>query len=235
MADDEDSDEDVLDARLEQAQTSDDWRLLLMDLDDALVKLEEYICANDTRQTPSKNKREVPSAMREVCSLVDTLIRQHTKCSEDGMSVDPSPLLLTCEIVPVIFTTCSSATDFEQIQGYLNRAMQLLPRVFNLQSITLTAQATACDTLMKLGNLYVVKYFAVGQLREEVAATLVSTSDHIFQLSKESLKGNNVSSAQTMFIDCCSLLLRTICGQFATLADALIMGNVDVLLKSGYV
>src|SRR3546814_19672821 len=82
--DDEDSGDELQHASVESANTSDDWRLLVMDLDDALAKLEQYIKQRDAQQTPTKSKRDTPSALREVCSLVDTLIRQHTKCNEEG-------------------------------------------------------------------------------------------------------------------------------------------------------
>lgn len=112
--------------------------------------------------------------------------------------------------------------------------MQLLPGIFGLEAVSLTAQATVCDTLMKLGNFYVSKYFANDQLSAETSASLISTAEQIFRLSKESMVGNNVSSAQTMLIDCCTQFLRTVCTQFATMADALIVGRVAIMLTQGY-
>src|SRR3546814_4720131 len=111
--------------------------------------------------------------------------------------------------------------DFEQIQECLDRSMSLLPGLLNLTTISLAAQATACDTLMKLGNLHITKHFVAHGLSDTVAEMLVNTSEHIFQMSKESMTGNNVSSAQTTFIDCCTSIQRTVCNPLAAMPDAL--------------
>ena len=75
----------MLNSRLEPTAGSDDWRLLVMDLEDALMNLEEFVNGGGAQPTPSKGKREMPSCVREVCSLVDSLVRQHAKCSEEGV------------------------------------------------------------------------------------------------------------------------------------------------------
>lgn len=107
--------DDVLTSRLLQTQGSDDWRLLAMDLEDALMSLEEHVKGGDAQPTPSKGKREMPSCVREVCSLVDSLVRQHAKCSEEGAELEFVQLSysLPCSFVGTIVALTQTLSKFK--------------------------------------------------------------------------------------------------------------------------